>query len=196
MIYFIQILLLFPFLFNYSVEQPVPVRLHYDETTPSPSGAQVIKLSGDLQGQTYKIRMAHYKEGVVSYKILNEQAYVIKDTVFSIRIAVEPLHAHEVDFTVEGETQIVEKAEVEDVLHSILLETYPTRIYTSDDTIPLTSYTSGALYEVMLEGKKQQAGSYCDVRNAKLPPKEWHEAFNMKEYIWFDLFFCHMSTVN
>lgn len=48
----------------------------------------------------------------------------------------------------------------------------------------------------MLEGKKQQAGSYCDVRNAKLPPKEWHEAFNMKEYIWFDLFFCHMSTVN
>ena len=56
--------------------------------------------------------------------------------------------------------------------------------------------TSGALYEVMLEGKKQQAGSYCDVRNAKLPPKEWHEAFNMKEYIWFDLFFCHMSTVN
>ena len=79
---------------------------------------------------------------------------------------------------------------------SILLETYPTRTYTSNDTIPLTSYTSGALYEVMLEGKKQQAGSYCDVRNAKLPPKEWHEAFNMKEYIWFDLFFCHMSTVN
>ena len=77
MIYFIQILLLFPLLFNYSVEQPVPVRLHYDETTPSPSGAQVIKLSGDLQGQTYKIRMAHYKEGVVSYKILNERYRIL-----------------------------------------------------------------------------------------------------------------------
>ncbi|WP_289160823.1 hypothetical protein [uncultured Parabacteroides sp.] len=61
MIYFIQILLLFPLLFNYSVEQPVPVRLHYDETTPSPSGAQVIKLSGDLQGRSYEKSVIYWK---------------------------------------------------------------------------------------------------------------------------------------
>lgn len=189
MTYFIQLLLLFPLLIACSDEQSVPVRIHYDETEPSPSSEQTIKLSGELRGRTYKIRMAHYKDGAVSYKILNEQAYVIRDTVFSIHIVAEPLHADEVSFTVECEKQIEEKVKVEDVLHSILLETYPAGAYTSNDTIPLVGYTSGALYEVMVDGEIKQASSYCDVRNAKLSPKEWHSVFNMKEYIWFDLIF-------
>jgi hypothetical protein len=83
----------------------------------------------------------------------------------------------------------LEEAELEDVLHSILLETYSDRSFTSSDTIPLTSYSSGALYEVMVDGQLQQGGSYCNVRNAKLPPKEWHKTFGMKEYIWFELLF-------
>lgn len=54
---------------------------------------------------------------------------------------------------------------------------------------PLTSYTSGALREIMVNGQLLQGGSYCDVRNAKPPPQEWHKAFDMKEYIWFELLF-------
>lgn len=40
-----------------------------------------------------------------------------------------------------------------------------------------------------LNGELQQSGGYCDVRDAALFPQKWHEAFNMKEYIWFDLIF-------
>lgn len=163
-----------------------PVQLHYEETE-SPASIQKIKLSGELQGLSYKIRMVHYRDGVVSYKILNEEPSVIKDTVLSIRIGAEPLHAHEVRFTIEGEKIVEERVEVEDVLHSILLETYPAVPYFSKDTIPLIGYTSGALYETMVDGELRQGGSYCDVRNAKLPPKEWYNVFDMKEYIWFDL---------
>lgn len=105
-------------------------------------------------------------------------------------MVVEPVHKHTARFTLDaGSMQIVEEAELEDVLHSILLETYSDRSFTSSDTIPLTSYSSGALYEVMVDGQLQQGGSYCNVRNAKLPPKEWHKTFGMKEYIWFELLF-------
>ena len=85
--------------------------------------------------------------------------------------------------------QITKEIELEDVLHCILLETYPDRPFSTSDTIPLTSYTSGALREILVDGKLLQGGSYCDVRNAKLSPQEWHKAFDMKEYIWFELLF-------
>lgn len=176
-------------LLAHSDKQTVLVSFHYEDSDNF-SSSQTIKLSGDLQGRTYWIRMAHFKEGDVCYKILNERPFVAKDTVFSIHIAAEPLHAHEVDFSIKiGENSIVEKAKVDDVLHSILLETYPAGSYFSNDTIPLTGYSSGALREVLIEGEIKKAGSYCDVRDAKIPPKKWHEAFNMKEYIWFDLYF-------
>lgn len=169
-------------------QQTVPVRFQYEETD-SPASSLIIKLSGELQGTTYRIRMAHYTNGSVSYKILNEQPSIVTDTVLSIHISAEPLHAHEVNFIIEGDKSIVEKAEVDDVLHSILMETYSDKPYTSTDTIPLAGYTSGALREVMINGELQQGGSYCDVRDAALSPPKWHEAFNMKEYIWFDLIF-------
>lgn len=188
MVNYFQLIVLLLLMIGCDNKQSFPIRLHYEETE-SPASSQKIKLSGQLRGQTYRIRMAHYKDGTVSYKILNEQPYVIKDTVLLIHIEVEPLHAHEVCFIVEGEKQVKEKVEVDDVLHSILLETYPTDTYLSSDTIPLICYSSGALREVMVDGKLQQAGSYCDVRDAKLPPHKWHEVFNMNEYIWFDLFF-------
>lgn len=185
----IQVILSLLFIGGSSDNQTVPVRFHYNDSADF-AGSQAINLSGELQGRNYWIRMVHYKNGALSYKILNEQPFIVKDTILSIRISAEPLHIHEVSFTINGgENSIVEKAQVEDVLHSILLETYPTAPYFSSDTIPLTGYSSGALREELVDGVMQQSGSYCDVRNAKLPPKQWHEAFNMKEYIWFDLFF-------
>lgn len=186
MVKYFQLIVLFLLMIGCDNKQSFPVRLHYEETE-SPASIQKIKLSGELQGQTYRIRMAHYKEGTVSYKILNAPSYVIKDTVLLIHIEAEPLHAHEVCFIVGEEKQVKEKVEVDDVLHSILLEVYPTDFYHSGDTIPLIGYTNGALREVMVDGELRLAGSYCDVRNAKLPPKEWHNVFDMKEYIWFDL---------
>lgn len=186
MVKYFQLIVLFLLMIGCDNKQSFPVRLHYEETE-SPASIQKIKLSGELQGLVYKIRMVHYRDGVVSYKILNEEPSVIKDTVLSIRIEAEPLHAHEVRFTIEGEKIIEERVEVEDVLHSILLETYSAVPYFSKDTISLIGYTSGALYETMVDGELRQGGSYCDVRNAKLPPKEWYNVFDMKEYIWFDL---------
>ena len=86
--------------------------------------------------------------------------YIVQDTVLRISMVVEPVHKHTARFTLDaGSMQIVEEAELEDVLHSILLETYSDRSFTSSDTIPLTSYSSGALYEVMVDGQLQQGGS-------------------------------------
>ena len=134
--------------------------------------------------------MAYSQNGKVSYKILNETPCIMQDTVLRLQMAVEPVHKHTARFTLNVDSlQITKEIEQEDVLHCILLETYPDRPFSTSDTIPLTSYTSGALREILVDGKLLQGGSYCDVRNAKLSPQEWHKAFDMKEYIWFELLF-------
>ncbi|WP_293740305.1 hypothetical protein [uncultured Parabacteroides sp.] len=189
MMRFIGLVLLIGLVTGCSPERPVPVRIGYVETDV-PSSNQCVEITGAFQGRPYQLRMAHSLNGNVNYKALNEAPYIMQDTVLRISMAVEPRHKHTARFTLDaGSVQVVEEAELEDVLHSILLETYSDRSFTSSDTIPLTSYSNGALYEVMVDGQLQQGGSYCNVRNAKLPPKEWHKAFDMKEYIWFELLF-------
>lgn len=189
MIRFVGLVLFIGLVIGCSSEQPVPVRIGYVETEV-PGSNQCIKITGAFQNRPYQLRMAYSKNGNTSYKVLNEKPYIMRDTVLRIRMVAEPIHKHTVRFTLNVDSsQIVEEAEVDDVLHSILLETYPDRSLTSLDTIPFTSYTSGALYEVMVGGKLQQGGSYCNVRNAKLSPKEWHKTFDMKEYVWFELLF-------
>ncbi len=183
-----SLLIIFSLIVGCTGKQPTPVCLHY-EYTESPATDLKIKLSGALQGKSYQIRMAPFKNGEVTYKILNEKPFIKSDTISFISITIEPLHAHEVRFKIEGEKQITEDAEVDDVLYSILMEVYPTQPYNSTDTIPLAGYTNGAPCEIMIDGELKPGGSYCDVRNAKLPPAEWSEAFDMKEYVWFDLYF-------
>lgn len=186
---FIGLVLLIGMFTGCSSEQPVPVRIGYKETDV-PASSQCVEITGALQGRPFQLRMAYSLDGNVNYKVLNETPCIIQDTVLRLQVAVEPVRKHTVRFTWNvGSRQIVEEAELEDVLHSILLETYSDRSFSTSDTIPLTSYTSGALREIMVDGKRLQGGSYCDVRNAKLPPKEWHTAFDMKEYIWFELLF-------
>ena len=187
--HFAGLLLLIGLVVGCSPEQSVPVRVGYVETDV-PSSNQCVEITGAFQGRPNQLRMAYSLNGNVNYKVLNKMPYIVQDTVLRISMVVEPVHKHTARFTLDaGSMQIVEEAELEDVLHSILLETYSDRSFTSSDTIPLTSYSSGALYEVMVDGQLQQGGSYCNVRNAKLPPKEWHKTFGMKEYIWFELLF-------
>lgn len=186
---FIGLVLLIGLAAGCSPKQPVPLRIGYVQTDV-PSSNQCVEITGAFRSLPYQLRMAYSQNGNVSYKLLNETPYIMQDTVLRIRVAVEPVHKHTARFTLNVDSiQIVEEAEFDDVLHSILLETYSNRSFTSLDTIPLTSYSSGALYEVMVDGQLQQGGSYCDVRNAKQPPQEWHKTFDMKEYIWFELLF-------
>ena len=84
---------------------------------------------------------------------------------------------------------IVQETEASDVLYSILMETFPNRPLTTADTIPLLAYTHGILHTYVIDGKELQGGSYCDVRDAKLPPVVWRDTFDMPEYIWFDCLF-------
>ena len=167
---FVGIVLLIGLVAGCSPKQPVPVRIGYVETDV-PSSSQCVEITGAFQGRPYQLR-------------------IMQDTVLRLQMAVEPVHKHTARFTLNVDSlQITKEIELEDVLHCILLETYPDRPFSTSDTIPLTSYTSGALREILVDGKLLQGGSYCDVRNAKLSPQEWHKAFDMKEYIWFELLF-------
>lgn len=186
---FIGLVLLIGLVTGCSPKQPVPVRFRYVETG-DPSSNQCVEITGAFQGQHYQLRMAHFQDGNVSYKMLNGTSDTIQDTVLRIQVSAEPIHKQTVRFTLNIDSlQMVEEVKLPDVLHCILLETYSDRSFSTLDTIPLTSYTSGALREIMVDGQLLQGGSYCDVRNAKLPPQEWHKAFDMKEYIWFELLF-------
>lgn len=81
----------------------------------------------------------------------------MQDTVLRLQMAVEPVHKHTARFTLNVDSlQITKEIELEDVLHCILLETYPDRPFSTSDTIPLTSYTSGALREILVDGKLLQ----------------------------------------
>ena len=187
--HFAGLLLLIGLVVGCSPEQSVPVRIGYVETDVLASN-QCVEITGAFQGRPYQLRMAYSQNGKVSYKILNETPCFMQDTVLRLQMAVEPVHKHTARFTLNVDSlQITKEIELEDVLHCILLETYPDRPFSTSDTIPLTSYTSGALREILVDGKLLQGGSYCDVRNAKLSPQEWHKAFDMKEYIWFELLF-------
>ena len=180
---FVGIVLLIGLVAGCSPKQPVPVRIGYVETDV-PSSSQCVEITGAFQGRPYQLRMAYSQNGKVSYKILNETPCFMQDTVLRLQMAVEPVHKHTARFTLNVDSlQITKEIELEDILHCILLETYPDRPFSTSDTIPLTSYTSGALREILVDGKLLQGGSYCDVRNAKLSPQEWHKAFDMKEYI-------------
>ena len=186
---FVGIVRLIGLVAGWSPKQPVPVRIGYVETDV-PSSSQCVEITGAFQGRPYQLRMAYSQNGKVSYKILNETPCFMQDTVLRLQMAVEPVHKHTARFTLNVDSlQITKEIELEDILHCILLETYPDRPFSTSDTIPLTSYTSGALREILVDGKLLQGGSYCDVRNAKLSPQEWHKAFDMKEYIWFELLF-------
>ena len=170
---FVGIVLLIGLVAGCSPKQPVPVRIGYVETDV-PSSSQCVEITGAFQGRPYQLRMAYSQNGKVSYKILNETPCIMQDTVLRLQMAVEPVHKHTARFTLNVDSlQITKEIELEDVLHCILLETY----------------TSGALREILVDGKLLQGGSYCAVRNAKLSPQEWHKAFDMKEYIWFELLF-------
>lgn len=189
MMRFIGLVLLIGLVAGCSPKQPVPVRFGYVETEV-PASSQRMEITGAFQGRHYQLRMAHSQDGNVSYKMLNGTSGIIQDTVLRIQVSAEPIHKQTVRFTLNIDSlQMVEEVELPDVLHCILLETYPVCSFSTSDTIPLTSYTSGALREIMVDGQLLQGGSYCDVRNAKLPPQEWHKAFDMKEYIWFELLF-------
>lgn len=168
--------------------QTVPVRMKYVETE-SPAFGQTVKISGAFKGKACRLRMAHSVDGKITYTDLTPVPLVLEDTVRLFSFAAEPLHKHTVSFTVEAGDTIVQEATVQDVLHSILLETYSARPYTTRDTIPLTAYSNGHVYDRLVDGKMVQGGSYCEVRDAKLPPADWHETFKMQDYIWFELLF-------
>lgn len=63
---------------GHSEKQTVAVSFHYEDSNNF-SSSQTIKLSGELQRRTYRIRMAHFEEGAVCYKILNTQPFVVKN---------------------------------------------------------------------------------------------------------------------
>lgn len=67
-----SLLIIFSLIVGCTGKQSTPVCLHY-EYTESPATDLKIKLSGALQNKSYRIRMAHFKNGKVTYKILNEQ---------------------------------------------------------------------------------------------------------------------------
>lgn len=168
--------------------QSVPLRIQYVETE-NPSFGQAVRISGAFKDKKCSLRMAHSRKGKISYTELTSVSIVLEDTVRLFRFAAEPLHKHTVRFRVEAGDTIVKEATVDDVLHSILLETYSSRTYTTCDTIPLTAYSNGYVTDMLVDGKVVKGGSYCEVRNAKLPPAQWHEVFKMQDYIWFELLF-------
>ena len=171
-------------------KQPVPVSIHY-ESTPSPATEQLLRLHGKFQRMTVRIRMVCMRDGQPHYTLLNEEGYTLPDTVAQLRVAVEPLHSKSVRFILQLDSlsPIVQETEASDVLYSILMETFPNRPLTTADTIPLLAYTHGILHTYVIDGKELQGGSYCDVRDAKLPPVVWRDTFDMPEYIWFDCLF-------
>lgn len=69
----------------------------------------------------------------------------------------------------------------------ILMETISDVPYALTDRIPLIAYTPGHQGEVEINGMKGTFIDYCSVRDAHKHPSEWHELFNIGNYIYFEL---------
>lgn len=69
----------------------------------------------------------------------------------------------------------------------ILMETLPLHAYATADTIPLIAYTTGHEVTIEWNGQPTKAIDFCGVRYSKKHPSEWHKAFNLKDYLYFEL---------
>lgn len=69
----------------------------------------------------------------------------------------------------------------------ILMETLPLHAYATTDTIPLIAYTTGHEVTIEWNGQPTKAIVFCGVRYSKKHPSEWHKAFNLKDYLYFEL---------
>ena len=143
---FVGIVLLIGLVAGCSPKQPVPVRIGYVETDV-PSSSQCVEITGAFQGRPYQLRMAYSQNGKVSYKILNETPCIMQDTVLTSTVwqssqSTNIRHVLRLECSIS--LQITRRIETGRCLHCILLETYPDRPFSTSDTIPLTSYTSGA----------------------------------------------------
>lgn len=73
--------------------------------------------------------------------------------------------------------------------YCILMETRPKQAYVLADRIPLIAYTPGHEEEFEWEGRKASRVDFCGVRDALLHPSSWHKAFDIQDYLYFELVF-------
>ncbi|MDO4159796.1 MAG: hypothetical protein Q4D41_05020 [Prevotellaceae bacterium] len=71
----------------------------------------------------------------------------------------------------------------------ILMETYSKNGYTTSDRIPLIAYTNGHKIKLNVNNETREIVDYCEVRDAKIHPSEWHDKFDIKEYVYFEIVF-------
>lgn len=69
----------------------------------------------------------------------------------------------------------------------ILMEVLPPHAYATTDTIPLIAYTPGHQITTEWQGQTMKAIDYCGVRFSKKQPSEWYKAFDLKDYLYFEL---------
>lgn len=72
----------------------------------------------------------------------------------------------------------------------ILMETFPEKTPTTADAIAVAAFCSGMpISKELPNGLKITGVNYCKVRDGHIHPSKWHEQFELRDYLYFELRF-------
>lgn len=134
----------------------------------------------------YTLSMVHCVDGQEERTDIFSPFPLELDTLTSFRFIAQAVSADTVRIAYKGQLNSEQKIAIP-TRYCILMETLPPHAYAPTDTIPLIAYTPGHEVSVEINGQELKRIDFCGVRFSGKHPSEWHRAFGIKDYIYFEL---------
>lgn len=134
----------------------------------------------------YTLSLVHSVDGREERTDIFSPFPLALDTLRTFRFIAQAVSPDTVRIAYKGQLNAEQKIAMP-TRNCILMETLPPHAYAPVDTIPLIAYTKGHETSVEINGQEMTGIDFCGVRYSGKHPSEWHQAFGIKDYIYFEL---------
>ncbi len=134
----------------------------------------------------YTLSLVHIVDGREERSDIFSPFPLALDTLRTFRFIAQAVSPDTVRIAYKGQLNSERKIAMP-TRHCILMETLPPHAYAPTDTIPLIAYTPGHETSVNMNGQEMTGIDFCGVRFSGKHPSEWHQAFGIKNYFYFEL---------
>lgn len=143
-----------------------------------------VTVKGNFKNKFYKLYIVRCHEGKMELKELCAKVLCEADSVRCLFLS-KPLSKDTIQLCCKCRELININLPALPI-PQILMETYPSETYCDTDCLPIMAFTTGVEKKFLIDGEYKSGLSFCDVRDSKIHPSEWHERFHIKSYIYFE----------